>query len=262
MGLLLNFLQCSLDLNAGADGRAGLVRALHLRLRHSLSLDTYDTFSLCRAAGVTAAPFLEEKRTVSHWREILFFLKKKNMPEGSFLSRMSNKFIKTEAPSTTHSQCSFSLFYLLCHIFVFHVLELRCISLLVMVFLVFSDLIETCTNAHWSVLWGDKAVLMYHTSENCKSTQPSPTSCLSLSSNKQQVFGDTGPVSSRGLPHYRGHLGRTGEKQMRTDWLQSTRGGLRLKRWIQQEEWGHISHLESTKVESSQISLRDTQKRR
>lgn len=66
MGLLLHFLQGTLYLDAGAEGRAGLVRGLHLRLHHSLSLDTPDTFSLCRAAGVTAAPFLEEERTISH----------------------------------------------------------------------------------------------------------------------------------------------------------------------------------------------------
>lgn len=66
MGLLLHVLQHTLYLDAGADGRAGLVRALHLRLHHSLSLDTSHTFSLCRAAGVTAAPFLEEERTISH----------------------------------------------------------------------------------------------------------------------------------------------------------------------------------------------------
>lgn len=66
MRLLLHFLQRTLHLDARADGRAGLVRALQLRLRHSLSLDSSSTFSLCRAAGVTAAPFLEEKWTISH----------------------------------------------------------------------------------------------------------------------------------------------------------------------------------------------------
>lgn len=129
MGLLLHFLQCTLYLDAGAGGRAGLVRALRLRLRRILSLDTPDTFSLCRAAGVAAAPFLEEECTISHRRMILFFsTRKKITPKGGFLSRMSNGFIKKKEPSTTHSQCSFSLFCLLCTIFVFHLLELRRIS--------------------------------------------------------------------------------------------------------------------------------------
>lgn len=66
MGLLLHFLQRTLYLDAGADGRTGLVRVLHLCLRHSLSRDTSNPFSLCRAAGVAAAPFLEEEWPISH----------------------------------------------------------------------------------------------------------------------------------------------------------------------------------------------------
>lgn len=177
MGLLLHFLQCTLYLDAGADGRTELVRVLHLRLRNSLSLDTSNTFSLCRAAGVIAAPFLKEEWTILHWRASLLFLTKKKTPGGGFLSRKWNRFIRKEVPSRTYWQCSFSLFYLLCHIFVF---ELRCISPLLLWYSYFGDLIETCTNAHWSVLRGDKAALMYHTSENFKSTQPTHTSCLSL----------------------------------------------------------------------------------
>lgn len=168
--------------------------------------------SLLRLSWKRNGRFHTEKPFFSFKKE------KKNIWRG-FLPRMSNSFIKKEAPSRIHSQCSFSLFYLLCHIFVFHLLVMRCISPLLLRYAYFGDLIETCTNAHWSVLWGDKAALMHHTSENCQSTQSSHTSCLSLSSNKQRIFGETGPASSRWLPHYRGCLGRTGEKQMRTDWL-------------------------------------------
>lgn len=76
MGLLFHFLQRTLYLDAGAGGRAGLVRALHLRLCRSLSLDTSDTFSLCRAAGVAAASFLEEECTISHWKNDSFLFNK------------------------------------------------------------------------------------------------------------------------------------------------------------------------------------------
>lgn len=55
-GLRLCFLRRSLDLDAGADGGAGLVGPLSRRL----SLVTSCNPGLCRAPGLSAAPLEEE----------------------------------------------------------------------------------------------------------------------------------------------------------------------------------------------------------
>lgn len=62
--------------------------------------------SLLRLSWKRNGQFHTEKRFFSFWQ-------RKKTPEGGFLSSMSNRSIKKEAPSTTHSQCGFSL---LCHI--------------------------------------------------------------------------------------------------------------------------------------------------
>lgn len=142
----------------------------------------------------------------------LFFSRKENPSEGGFLSRLSKSWIKTRQPS----QCWFSFLHLLCPNFVFNLLEceLRCIFPLSLQYPYFSDLIETWMNAHWHVLRGDKAALMYHPSKNCSPTQPS---LLLRSLISSRSSSDTGPATSRWFP-----ITEDRWKRMMTDCLKSS----------------------------------------